>query len=155
MEGEIQRKKEHKFDGSNFEEARGFERRNWASKHFDYRDNPLMEESSEEEYYDEEYGDEYDGDMGVGAGDGAEKEDGSDVDEEDDAVVEDFGTQEDLGEENEGFARADAERLKLQQQQHETILDKRRRDAKSAYPTVRNKRGEIVSNAAYHDLTKD
>jgi hypothetical protein len=50
MEVEIQRKKEHQNFATNFEKARGFVRSNWKTKNFDYRDNPLVEESSEEEY---------------------------------------------------------------------------------------------------------
>jgi hypothetical protein len=53
---EIQRKKEHQNVATNFEKARGFVRRSFKSKNFDYRNNPLMEESSE----DEEYGSEED-----------------------------------------------------------------------------------------------
>ena len=33
-------------------------RSNWKTKNFDYRENPLLDESSEEEYYDEEYDEE-------------------------------------------------------------------------------------------------
>jgi hypothetical protein len=39
---------------TNFEKARGFVRHNWKSKNFNYEDNPLLEESSEEEYGEEE-----------------------------------------------------------------------------------------------------
>ena len=53
MEVEIQRKKEHQNFATNFEKARGFVRQSWKSKNFDYRNNPLLEESSEDE---EEYG---------------------------------------------------------------------------------------------------
>ena len=54
---EIQRKKEHQYEGSNFE-SRAFVRTNWKTKNFNPDSNPLEEESSEEEYYDEEYDDE-------------------------------------------------------------------------------------------------
>ena len=57
MEEEIQRKKEHQYEGSNFE-SRAFVRTNWKTKNFNPDSNPLEEESSEEEYYDEEYDDE-------------------------------------------------------------------------------------------------
>lgn len=43
--------------GSNFEEARGFVRKNWKSKNFNPDNNPLIEDSSSD---DEEYGEEYD-----------------------------------------------------------------------------------------------
>jgi hypothetical protein len=55
IEGEIARKKEHFHKASNFQEARGFVRRNWSSKGFKPDSNPLQELSSEEE---DEYGEE-------------------------------------------------------------------------------------------------
>jgi hypothetical protein len=58
VEGEIQRRKEHREAGSNFE-VRGFVRRNWKSKHWDPQNNPLLEESSTDE---EDYGQETAGD---------------------------------------------------------------------------------------------
>jgi hypothetical protein len=48
MEAEIQRKKEHKTVGSNFEKARGYVRSNWKTKNFNPLNNPLLEESSTE-----------------------------------------------------------------------------------------------------------
>lgn len=55
MEMEIQRKKEHMNEGTNFKEARGFVRKNWKTKNFNYENNPLLEESSTDT---EEYGEE-------------------------------------------------------------------------------------------------
>ena len=40
MEAEIQRRKEHINYATNFEEARGFVRTNWKSKHFNPNDDP-------------------------------------------------------------------------------------------------------------------
>lgn len=37
VEAEIQRRKEHKVDGSNFQKARGWVRKNWKTKNHDYR----------------------------------------------------------------------------------------------------------------------
>jgi hypothetical protein len=55
MEMEIQRKKEHLNEGTNFAEARGFVRKNWKTKNFNYENNPLLEESSTDT---EDYGEE-------------------------------------------------------------------------------------------------
>jgi len=46
IESEIQRRKEHKKVGSNFEKARGYVRQNWKTKNFNPLNNPLLEESS-------------------------------------------------------------------------------------------------------------
>lgn len=48
IEEEIQRKKEHKVEGSNFH-ARAFIRRSWKSKNFNPNDNPLILDSSSDE----------------------------------------------------------------------------------------------------------
>ena len=53
IEGDIARKQEHVREGNNFEKARGFIRRNWSSKNFNPKSNPMEEESSEEEYGEE------------------------------------------------------------------------------------------------------
>jgi len=59
LEGEIQRKKEQIANGSNFEKARAFNRRNWSSRGFNPHQNPLNELSSDSEEFDEaEYGEE-------------------------------------------------------------------------------------------------
>ena len=55
MEGDIQRKKEHVIEGNNFEQARGYVRSNWSTKNYNWQENPLEAESSEEEYGEEEY----------------------------------------------------------------------------------------------------
>eukprot|EP00347_Sterkiella_histriomuscorum_P017546 403348926 len=59
VEEEIQRKKEHKEKGSNFQ-ARAFIRSSWKSKNFNPNDNPLIVESSTDE---EDYGNEIAKDM--------------------------------------------------------------------------------------------
>ena len=52
---EVGRKKESYKVGTVFQEARGFKRQNWKTKHFNPNDNPLTNiESSEDEYADAE-----------------------------------------------------------------------------------------------------
>ena len=46
MEAEIQRRKEHLNDATNFEKARGFVRTNWSSKNWNINDDPTELESS-------------------------------------------------------------------------------------------------------------
>ena len=46
MEAEIQRRKEHLNDATNFEKARGFVRTNWKTKNWNPNDDPTQEESS-------------------------------------------------------------------------------------------------------------
>ena len=48
IEEEIQRRKEHKENGSNFQ-ARAFVRRSWKTKNFNPLNNPLLEDSSSDE----------------------------------------------------------------------------------------------------------
>ena len=49
MEAEIQRRKEHINDATNFEKARGFVRTNWKSKNFNPLNDPTEYESSTDE----------------------------------------------------------------------------------------------------------
>ena len=49
MEAEIQRRKEHLNDATNFEKARGFVRTNWKSKNFNPLNDPTEYESSTDE----------------------------------------------------------------------------------------------------------
>jgi len=44
--------------GSNFQESRGYVRRNWSSKGFNPNQNPLSQLSSDSEEDDAEYGEE-------------------------------------------------------------------------------------------------
>ena len=46
IEGEIQRRKEHKVNATNFEKARGFVRTDWRSKNFNPNWDPTVLESS-------------------------------------------------------------------------------------------------------------
>ena len=46
MESEIQRRKEHLNEATNFEKARGFVRTNWKTKNWDPNDDPTEEPSS-------------------------------------------------------------------------------------------------------------
>ena len=46
MEAEIQRRKEHLNDATNFEQARGFVRTNWKTKNWNPNADPTQEESS-------------------------------------------------------------------------------------------------------------
>lgn len=55
LEEDIQRKKEHANSASKFE-VRGYKRKSFKTKNFNYRDNPLMQESSSEN--EEDYGEE-------------------------------------------------------------------------------------------------
>ena len=57
METEIQRRKEHLNDATNFEKARGFIRTNWKSKNFNPLNDPTQYDSSTDEE-DEEVQDE-------------------------------------------------------------------------------------------------
>lgn len=56
VEGEIARRKEHTNFGTNFEQARGFVRKNWKTKNFDPDENPLedLDSTDEEDYGNEE-----------------------------------------------------------------------------------------------------
>ena len=49
MEAEIQRRKEHLNDATNFEKARGFIRTNWKSKNFNPLNDPTQYDSSTDE----------------------------------------------------------------------------------------------------------
>ena len=46
MEAEIQRRKEHLNEATNFEKARGFVRTNWKTKNWNPNDDPTQEDSS-------------------------------------------------------------------------------------------------------------
>lgn len=46
MEAEIQRRKEHLNEATNFEQARGFVRSNWKTKNWNPNDDPTQEDSS-------------------------------------------------------------------------------------------------------------
>ena len=46
MEAEIQRRKEHINEATNFEKARGFVRTNWKTKNWNPNDDPTQFESS-------------------------------------------------------------------------------------------------------------
>lgn len=46
MEAEIQRRKEHVNEATNFEKARGFVRTNWKTKYWNPNDDPTQFESS-------------------------------------------------------------------------------------------------------------
>ena len=48
MEAEIQRRKEHKNDATNFEKARGFVRTCWKTKNWDITRDPTQDDSSED-----------------------------------------------------------------------------------------------------------
>ena len=48
MEAEIQRRKEHINEGTNFEQARGFVRTNWKTKNWNPNDDPTQDSSSSE-----------------------------------------------------------------------------------------------------------
>ena len=54
IEEEIQRRKEHAKQGSNFQKARSFVRKSWKTKNFNPLSNPLLEESSDDDYGDED-----------------------------------------------------------------------------------------------------
>lgn len=46
METEMQRRKEHINEATNFEEARGFVRTNWKTKNWNPNDDPTQDDSS-------------------------------------------------------------------------------------------------------------
>ena len=46
MEAEVQRRKEHINEATNFEQARGFVRTNWKTKYWNPNDDPTQEDSS-------------------------------------------------------------------------------------------------------------
>ena len=46
MESEIQRRKEHLNEATNFEQARGFVRTNWKTKNWNPNDDPTQQQSS-------------------------------------------------------------------------------------------------------------
>lgn len=46
MEGEIQRRKEHLNEATNFQEARGFVRSNWKTKNWNPNQDPTQQDSS-------------------------------------------------------------------------------------------------------------
>ena len=46
MEAEIQRRKEHLNEATNFEEARGFVRSNWKTKNWNPNEDPTQHDSS-------------------------------------------------------------------------------------------------------------
>lgn len=46
MEGEIQRRKEHLNEATNFQEARGFVRSNWKTKNWNPNEDPTQQDSS-------------------------------------------------------------------------------------------------------------
>ena len=46
MEAEMQRRKEHVNEATNFEQARGFVRTNWKTKNWNPNDDPTQFESS-------------------------------------------------------------------------------------------------------------
>ena len=46
MEAEIQRRKEHLNEATNFEKARGFVRTNWKTKNWNPNDDPTQQDSS-------------------------------------------------------------------------------------------------------------
>ena len=48
MEAEIQRRKEHINEATNFEQARGFVRTNWKTKYWNCNDDPVPFESSDD-----------------------------------------------------------------------------------------------------------
>jgi hypothetical protein len=69
MEAEIQRRKEHLNEATNFEEARGFVRTNWKTKNWNPNDDPTQDSSStdsedEAVVYDEERRDKVGGTVG-------------------------------------------------------------------------------------------
>ena len=49
IEAEIQRRKEHQQNATNFEKARGFVRTDWKSKNFDPNSDPTCQDSSTDE----------------------------------------------------------------------------------------------------------
>jgi hypothetical protein len=53
LQEDIERKKEHLNNGSNFQ-SRAFVRSSWKSKNFNPNDNPLLQDSSSDEDYGKE-----------------------------------------------------------------------------------------------------
>ena len=54
MEAEIQRRKEHLNDATNFEKARGFVRTNWKTKNWNPNADPTQDSSSSDSEDDQE-----------------------------------------------------------------------------------------------------
>ena len=144
MEAEIQRKKEHKTVGSNFEKARGYVRSNWKTKNFNPLNNPLLEESSTES---EEEDNQTEANVAVTVVQGKKANAYNDYGEEDEEIQE--GS--DYDDDEQQFKMRQVEMIRAEQQRK--VRENDARNAKSAHPRMRGKLQE--SKTQFYDLTKE